>query len=88
VDDPPVVFITYAQRAVIAELCADGASDDTIAERLGVTRNTIRTHLRILRQATGYHDRTALAVALLRGRIRLRTVSRPRDHQPAEETAA
>lgn len=76
---PRIIDVTPSQRDVAAELAADGASDQDIAERLGLTYGTVRQHVHGLLVATGCANRTHLAVALLRGRIRLRARDRRRD---------
>ena len=64
--------VTRAQAQVIAELACDGASNGTIAERLGISEETVKSHLKAALAAARCTNRTELAVALLRGRLKLR----------------
>ena len=41
---------------------AQGLSDDEIASKLGVSRNTIQNHVSAIHCATGMHKRSALVV--------------------------
>ena len=43
-------------------LLVAGERDQDIADELGVSINTVRTHLRIMMDKTGIRSRTALAV--------------------------
>jgi PAS domain S-box-containing protein len=59
------------QRDVI-ELVAEGLTSTQIAERLGVSPETVRTHLRNARLKLGASTKAqAVAVAMLRGEIQL-----------------
>jgi DNA-binding CsgD family transcriptional regulator len=59
------------QRDVI-ELVAEGLTSIQIAERLGVSPETVRTHLRNARLKLGASTKAqAVAVAMLRGEIQL-----------------
>lgn len=73
VTTPRIADVTAAQRAVIGELTRDGASNRTIGQRLFITEDTVKCHVRAAMKATGCGSRTALAVALLRGQLVLRT---------------
>lgn len=66
------VVLTRGQHDVVRELAADGASNDEIAERLSLSPNTVKTHLRDALRAAGFNNRTALAVALARRRLTVR----------------
>lgn len=68
-----IAVVTPAQADVIAELACDGPTNRQIGERLGITEDTVKRHIRDALSRTGYDNRTALAVALLRGQLRLRT---------------
>ncbi len=59
----------------MVELAADGATNAQIAERLGLTTDGVANRLKNLMRRTGYSSRTALAVDLLRGRVKLRVVN-------------
>lgn len=67
-----VIDLTPAQAAVIRELACDGATNAEIADRLGVTRWTVKTHVRAVMTRADIHDRAALAVAVLRRRVCIR----------------
>lgn len=75
---PRVAVISRAEYAVIRELAHDGADNAEIADRLGISVDTVKCHFKGVMKATGEPTRTALAVGLLRGRIVLRTVTQPR----------
>lgn len=65
----PRLWLSTQQNAVLAELCADGADNAEIANRLGLTRNTVKTHLKAVMRATGCATRAELAVRALRGQF-------------------
>jgi two-component system vancomycin resistance associated response regulator VraR len=46
----------------VLRLVVAGERDQDIAEELGVSINTVRTHLRVMMDKTGIRSRTALAV--------------------------
>jgi DNA-binding CsgD family transcriptional regulator len=70
---PRVVRVTVHQKRVVEALMADGATNAVLARRLGLTIETVRTHMARILRATGCPDRTALVVALARRRIVLTT---------------
>lgn len=72
--NPRVVTVTLAQRRVIGELCRDGADNLTIARRLHLSDQTVKSHLHAVLHAAGVPTRTALVVALARGQVRLKVV--------------
>lgn len=78
-------YITAHQARVLDQLCKDGATNDTIARRLRIRPETVRSHLSRMYQATGTDSRTALAVAVLTGQVRYRIV---RTHQGASADRA
>lgn len=63
------IRLTPRQYEVARELACDGANNKEIAERLGISAETVRTHMAAIRDVTGIRDRTALAVALIRSRV-------------------
>jgi DNA-binding NarL/FixJ family response regulator len=69
---PRLVVLTPQQRAVIGHLAADGADDQQIARRLGISLWTVRSHMKAALQRTGARSRTQLAVWLLRRQIVVR----------------
>lgn len=86
-----IVVLTPAQRAVLGELTRDGAIDDVIAARLGVTRMTVRSHMKKIVMAFGYSgngSRTAVVVDCLRGRVLVRVVDNSRAHLRRGQDAA
>jgi DNA-binding CsgD family transcriptional regulator len=54
--------LTPAEREVVEEVCA-GRSNPQVAERLGISRRTVETHLRNIYTKLGVPTRLALAVA-------------------------
>ncbi|MEN3794619.1 alpha/beta hydrolase [Fulvimarina sp. MAC3] len=56
-----------AKEAEVAVGVVSGKSPDLIAEELGITINTMRTHLRRIFEKTEVHGQTELAARLLRG---------------------
>lgn len=73
---PRVITVTPAQRAVIAELTCDGANSRDIADRLGTCAHSVDNQIGQVLRRTGLHSRTQLVVALMRGRLKLRTADR------------
>lgn len=61
--------ITPGQDAVLNELLRDAAGNKTIARRLGVDIETVKTQLARLYNLTGYRSREALILAVTTGRI-------------------
>jgi two-component system, NarL family, nitrate/nitrite response regulator NarL len=63
----PLEMLTQREREVLV-LIADGASTSMMASRLGVSVNTVRTHVASVLQKLGVHERTKAArVALEMG---------------------
>lgn len=60
------VQVSWQQFRVARELAFDGASNETIARRLGIDVETVRIHFRAVYRKTGMGNRTELAVLLLR----------------------
>ncbi len=58
---PKVSDLTPRAREVLG-LVAQGLSDDEIAKKIGVSRNTIRNHVSAIYQATGVRKRNAVVV--------------------------
>ena len=58
-----------AQADVARELVRDGAGNKQIARRLGLSVETVKSHLQAVYAATGYRDRTSLVLAITTGRI-------------------
>ena len=70
---PLVVVVTPAQRRVLLDFMRDGASSETVAGRLGMNRFNVNHHLGCVRRAAGQPTYTALALALERGQVKLRS---------------
>ena len=81
----PLVSITRAEARVLDELMRDGASNQTIARRLCLSEDTVKTHMKRLLAATDCPDRTSLVVAIFRRAIRIR-VRRTPAHPSARTT--
>ncbi len=62
--------LTAAEAALAAEL-ARGRSVDQIAERLGLSRHTVRGHLKAVFAKTGTHRQAELVGLLLRSAARI-----------------
>ena len=60
--------LTPRQRAILDQLTLDGATNRTIAERLGISENAVRGGVEALMGAFGTRNRTAVAVAALKRR--------------------
>jgi PAS domain S-box-containing protein len=58
---PEIASLTARAREVLG-LVAQGLSDDDIAARLGVTRNTVRNHLSAIYGKLGVHRRSAVVI--------------------------
>jgi len=56
-------FAVTERQAEILELAARGLSDKEIAQRLGVTHRTVRSHLERLYNSSGVRGRVAVVVA-------------------------
>jgi len=56
-----VSALTPRSRDVLA-LMAQGLSDDEVAKRLGISRNTVRNHVSAIYKVTGAHRRSALVI--------------------------
>lgn len=75
--------ISARQAEVLRELLRDGPDDRLIGRRLGVGVYTVRTHMKGLLAATRTSNRTALAVAVLRGDVV--PAVKGRDHWSTDE---
>jgi DNA-binding CsgD family transcriptional regulator len=58
-----------AVESEVARLAADGYTVLNIAARLGISENTVRTHLHRVYVKLGVHGRAELATLLIRGRL-------------------
>jgi len=75
-EDRPIISINQQQRRVLGELTRDGATNKEIAERLGLTPETVRTHMQALLLAFRVKNRTAVVVLCLRELVVVRTRGR------------
>lgn len=64
----PDAKLSKMQRAV-TELTCEGLSTDEIAERLGLSRNTILNHLKVVYKKVGVNSRQALVVEALKRKL-------------------
>ena len=69
---PRILRVTAAQREMIGIFMADGADPNTIAHRMGIARGTAYNRFTRILTKAGVPNRTALALALERGQIKLR----------------
>ncbi len=53
------------RQVEIAKLICDSLSNDQIAEKLGITPNTVRMHIKLLYEKMGVKDRVGVAMRLL-----------------------
>lgn len=67
-DGDLAVLRTTARQAQVLSLVAAGFSDKEIAEQLGLSHRTVRTHLERLLKEHGLRSRTEAVTAWLRGR--------------------
>ena len=67
-----IVRVSWRQYDVVQQLAFDGADNETIGRRLGLSTETVRSHLQAAYRRTGFNSRTALALAVDRGEIILR----------------
>lgn len=51
-----------ARAKEVLSMVAKGRTDEEIAEKLGISRNTVRNHIAAIFKATGVHRRTAVVV--------------------------
>ena len=49
----------------VLELVSSGSSNNQVAEKLGISCSTAKTHLRNIYSKTDHHDRTVLAISYL-----------------------
>lgn len=70
-EEPREVQVTMREFDVANELLRDGADNATIAKRLHLTEDTVKSHAKKLFARTGARTRTELTVAVFRGRVRL-----------------
>jgi DNA-binding CsgD family transcriptional regulator len=67
-DDPAVVIITAAQARVLTALCR-GMSNLAIAAEVGISVDTVKSHVKDLMGCTRRRDRLQLALAAVTGQL-------------------
>lgn len=68
---PPTPFESLSPRErEVLELLVAGHSNDEIAEAIGRTRPTVRTHLASVYRKLGVNDRVSAAVVALGGKVK------------------
>lgn len=67
--DPIVVHFTAAEMRVLGELMKDGAENLQIAERLFLSPETVKSHMRKVLRKADVRGRAALVLHLARRRI-------------------
>ena len=60
-DKPGSVRLTEKETFILRCLI-NGDEDKTIAKKGGISRNTVRVHIKTLFQKTGIHNRTQMAI--------------------------
>lgn len=68
------IEVTPAEQRVLLELCRDGADNPEIAERLHITTDTVKSHIKHVLKRTGTVNRTELALDLVKKRLQTRVV--------------
>lgn len=66
IESHPLLQDLTAREREIAVLVSAGNSNNTIADRLGITERTVKTHLSSIFEKTGSRDRVQLAVMICR----------------------
>lgn len=66
------ITVTPAQRELIDAFMFDGAEPTVIARRMGLTRGSIYNRFTKILDRAGMPNRTAFALALERGQLKLR----------------
>jgi DNA-binding NarL/FixJ family response regulator len=67
--DTRVLVVSASERRVLEAFMFDGSDNETIARRLSLTSDTVRTHLRNIYARAGIHTRTELALAIERQQV-------------------
>lgn len=84
---PVTIKITPTERLVLVELTRDGPTNGILALRMGVSEDTVKTHMRnilVRVQKAGSplcESRAQLIVGLLRGLIKTTTVTQVNRHK-------
>lgn len=67
--------VTPRQWDVLHELLKDGADNETIARRLGIARDTVKSHVQQMLVGADVRNRTALVVLVIGGSLTVRVQS-------------
>lgn len=67
------VWLTPREMDVLVELVEDGADNITIGRRLYISHDTVKSHVKSMLKKSGMHNRTALALAVERRQVVVRT---------------
>jgi DNA-binding NarL/FixJ family response regulator len=78
--DQLIIEVTPGEWRVLTAFLYDGASNPTLALRLGIDIMTVKSHLSRIMQRANVDNRAALAIAIARGHVR--PVVRKRRHRP------
>lgn len=67
---PKAIGLTQREKEIVGQLC-QGASNKEIAQRLSISQNTVKSHLRSIFEKLNVSDRTqAVAYAFREGIVR------------------
>jgi len=69
-----LVELTRRERQVLGELTRDGANNQQIADRLGLSIDTVKTYMVRMHRKFEVDNRTALVVECLKGRVIVRVI--------------
>lgn len=67
-----IVHVSFRQYQVLRQLATDGPDDETIGRRLGITAETVRSHMKIAYRKLGVSNRTAAALMVARDDVILK----------------
>lgn len=68
-DGPKIIQCTDPEIRVLTELVRDGAENKIIGKRLFLSEDTIKTHMKRVNRRANMHNRTHLALSLLKGTL-------------------
>lgn len=72
--NPAYVVCSPQEYRIVAELMKDGPDNATIGRRLGISEETVKTHLKgVYRKCPVQVNRTALVVAIFRDEVKIVT---------------
>lgn len=80
--DAIMIFISPRECDVLNELVTDGATNNQIAQRLCLSEDTIKTHVKSLLGKTRCNHRTELVVRTMRDQFRFVVRHSNRDRSP------